>query len=1140
MVVQTNVLSLNAHRHLKNTGVQKMRSAHRLSSGYFINSAADDAAGLSISENMRAQIRGLDQAFRNSQDGIALIQTADGGLTEINNLLQRIRELVVQAANNTNNMSQRQMIQTEITQLHDEIDSITYRVQYNTIRLLDGSLGSQTFGIPGGVGQVGVNIVLTPNLVEWGAIPIVNHPVQIFNYATLPEQASVTAVLNPFLDVDGCATQLAGMTFGFSIVGFGMGSAMSITGIPAPGEQTVAEFLDGRTFSFGSNVPGAGGALQMTASVNAATREISFTAPIRTLNQSVTADGITFTHVVPNGGGAYAHVIQLTGVTGANLLQLDGSTHQTNQSEQLWATTTSIDNTFAFHILDTYSTADIDELIRNFFRIQIPEILPQINTSARDIVFRRAGQNTIPGLVEPFLPAHAIVVDVWDGMTGAELTAGIVAALDSFASTTVTNVNLSGGVLNIDIDVAVQSPPHPTNPRTIISFLQPRSFIYNPGDPGQPLIYHDVTQNLGMLPVSVTEVSQPTTEFPHLKHLHMPSSLPPSRTGSFTVEIDGRTETFYLIDTSVVPWAYRANSTVYIPGHMPDPIPINQLGSVLHRNVIDVAGRSDALVLSDIRSVMQQGVLNFPASQNVNVNWNSAASRFEIQGPINEYLPDINISHSPLEIRYTIVTQPFRPPTEGAYVINTFFPPPANSFMDAGNQYFQREFYVNAQMATDGAGNFNAAGQGGTGFTFYNQLFEFVLDGAAPLNTAAATTHIHINSSMSAAEVANAAQAAMRTRFGAIYAGQGNAQNRDRFQAMSRTAFVEAGPGGMFRIGFVGDARAAMTNDVSPVFPASTGFINGSFVANQLFAESVRFTGGVDAGQPYTVIDFAGMANMDDLIGRGFRIDCASCANEFFNVIFVYDSSEFNQAMPPGFYHPEHGHVYIRNMLVELSHAGSSAESVAAQVGTQLTAQMDHFKRVRVDGSRLYIYDIRRGDLPGANDDGYMRGAVRPGVLANFTMTREYIYEYIPGTTVEGRALWLQTGANARQGMFVTIERMDTVGLNLRQATGEIIIDVRQESGADISPQIGIADSAMNIVNNRRAILGAKQNRLEHTVRHLSISSQNLRDAESRIRNADMAREMRALAKTTVLQQSGLLMLAQANQLPLNMLQLLI
>ena len=148
MVVRTNVFALNAHRNMKNVGAEQQRSSNRLASGFRINSAADDAAGLAISETMRAQIRGLDQASRNAQDGQALINTAEGGMQEIQNMMQRIRELTVQAANDTNAPVNREQIGLEINQLLDEIDSMANRVEFNGMTLLDGSF-AKVGGVPG-------------------------------------------------------------------------------------------------------------------------------------------------------------------------------------------------------------------------------------------------------------------------------------------------------------------------------------------------------------------------------------------------------------------------------------------------------------------------------------------------------------------------------------------------------------------------------------------------------------------------------------------------------------------------------------------------------------------------------------------------------------------------------------------------------------------------------------------------------------------------------------------------------------------------------------------------------------------------------------------------------------------------------
>lgn len=141
MIINHNSMASNALRQLNINSAAQAKSMAKLSSGLRINTAADDAAGLAISEKMKGQIRGLDQAARNAQDGQSLLQTAEGGLNETHDILQRMRELAVQASNDTNTDQDRQNIQSEMSQLETEIDRIGNTTQFNTKNLLDGSMG---------------------------------------------------------------------------------------------------------------------------------------------------------------------------------------------------------------------------------------------------------------------------------------------------------------------------------------------------------------------------------------------------------------------------------------------------------------------------------------------------------------------------------------------------------------------------------------------------------------------------------------------------------------------------------------------------------------------------------------------------------------------------------------------------------------------------------------------------------------------------------------------------------------------------------------------------------------------------------------------------------------------------------------
>ncbi|MGN7725614.1 flagellin [Luteimonas sp. 22616] len=156
-VINTNVMSLNAQRNLTSSGAELATSLQRLSSGMRINSAKDDAAGLAISQRFTTQIRGMDQAARNANDGISLSQTAEGAMGEIGNNLQRIRELAVQSRNATNSASDRAALNAEAQQLREEIDRVASQTNFNGVKLLDGTFQDQAF-------QVGANQGETINI----------------------------------------------------------------------------------------------------------------------------------------------------------------------------------------------------------------------------------------------------------------------------------------------------------------------------------------------------------------------------------------------------------------------------------------------------------------------------------------------------------------------------------------------------------------------------------------------------------------------------------------------------------------------------------------------------------------------------------------------------------------------------------------------------------------------------------------------------------------------------------------------------------------------------------------------------------------------------------------------------------------
>lgn len=174
MRINNNIAAMNTYSRLSSAQGAQAKSLEKLSSGLRINRAGDDAAGLAISEKMRGQVKGLNQAVRNSQDGISLIQTAEGGLNETHSILQRMRELSVQSANDTNTDDDRKEIQKEINELVEEVDRIATKTQFNGMSLLDetgGEAGNGIFKFQVGA-NAGETIDLTINDMQAAALGV--------------------------------------------------------------------------------------------------------------------------------------------------------------------------------------------------------------------------------------------------------------------------------------------------------------------------------------------------------------------------------------------------------------------------------------------------------------------------------------------------------------------------------------------------------------------------------------------------------------------------------------------------------------------------------------------------------------------------------------------------------------------------------------------------------------------------------------------------------------------------------------------------------------------------------------------------------------------------------------------------------
>ena len=311
-VINTNISSLNAQRNLNTSQTALSTSLQRLSSGLRINSAKDDAAGLAISERFTSQIRGLDQAKRNSNDGISLLQTAEGSLQSTGEILQRVRELAVQSANATNSAGDRKAIQAEVGQLLSESDRIAQTSEFNGLKLLDGSFGSAQFQVGANAGQT-----ITATTANFRTNNYGNN-----EYKTNGVAASATAAYAAgTFDIQGLATQAITVTAADTAktVAATVNGFAATTGVTAESEtKTQLSFVAGESYSLAltsDNTTAANVSFAVTANTSS-----GLAAAVSAINDASSKTGVTAKLNDASNG------VVLTNSTGNNISLVNNST----------------------------------------------------------------------------------------------------------------------------------------------------------------------------------------------------------------------------------------------------------------------------------------------------------------------------------------------------------------------------------------------------------------------------------------------------------------------------------------------------------------------------------------------------------------------------------------------------------------------------------------------------------------------------------------------------------------------------------------------------------------------------------------------------------------------------------------------
>jgi flagellin len=387
-VINTNVASLNAQRNLNQSQSSLATSLQRMSSGLRINSAKDDAAGLAISERMTTQIRGLNQAARNANDGISLAQTAEGALGEIGNNLQRIRELAVQSRNATNSQTDRDALQKEVAQLKSEIDRVANTTSFNGTKLLDGSFTAQAFQVGANQGQtIEVSAIADANIAALGS----------WNTAvTTPAVATASTASGAFT---AAAAGAAGQTFTLTVDGANAFTKTSTGGGGAADAVSAAEVQTG----VAAFVAASNGAYTMTGTVaggdlvlsktDGSDMAIALNSTFATTAGSFGNAGFVATHTggtVAVGGTAQTGFgsLDVSTVGGADnaILAMDAALNAVNSAR---ADLGAVQNRFGSVVANLATTAE--NLTASRSRIQDADFAAESASLTRNQILQQAG-----------------------------------------------------------------------------------------------------------------------------------------------------------------------------------------------------------------------------------------------------------------------------------------------------------------------------------------------------------------------------------------------------------------------------------------------------------------------------------------------------------------------------------------------------------------------------------------------------------------------------------------------------------------------------------------------------------------------------------------------------------------------------
>ena len=1106
--INTNIASLNAQRNLSQSQDQLGISLQRLSSGLRINSAKDDAAGLAISNRFTTQIRGLDQAARNANDGISLAQTAEGALSETTNALQRIRELAIQSANSTNSAADRSALQSEVNQLISEIDRVANTTTFNGLKLLDGSFTGQSFHVGADANQtIGVNVNSSTS-----------DSIGVNKFTVNNSQLGITNATN---DGGGPRLTTEGLTAAGADVGTATGTAQTITVSDANGSNQTLNLTGAETSSaLATSLAGmtvGGESPIVSATLNANTTTMDFSSVPELQNGEV----ITFTL----GGAGATDVISITRDTNAYASLADQVAFEVNND---MSAITTADSTFAAtasgNVVTLSGTSTSDITLQDF---AVADGISTAHTTTLSGFANMAVDHDVdltfaaPGYThgETFSldvngSSVAVTIDVASATAAAYTgTIDVSGTTDlSAAASKQFAIEIDG--TSYDIDLAGETfSGVGDNAATQAEMV---TAINNQIAAGGAGITGEVTASASGNFILLTSSDEGTAAT--IRTLQHSNTTGTGHTDMFTNAVaaaggDGTTTATDVGLSFATAINGEANITaanvagvVTVSGSSADMANLTFANFSGGNSSETFAVANGAGTPSDSGTGTQTAGTNttdtLSATNTITLNIEGAGQTIDLKG---------------LQTTGANIAQAFRDDLNITNV--TVGGTAANVTLTATSSLGVLEFDTGAQNGVndasgDGVGNFSIAVSGGATNTTGDAAFTMVSteDEQFTANTAVSTMAFAGQTMTEAGTDSGVARAGME-----VVVADG----------FSITSSLTAANGGLLDITTAGDAAILATtgiadtsagNNVSQQVLTISGSSSSSTVQVAANDSASTIVAAVNAVSDATGVTATGSneVTLSDLTNDGvisFDLNGRSISAN----ITSSDVSSLAEAI-----NDSSGATGIRATL-SLDRASMTLtndtgadiaiqnfdSSVAVDTANGQTVSMN------VSGATGPASQIEAGGAnAGTRDSTVVGGSV------DFKSTSGY---FSISSDISASAGGLFAGAANE--------------LQAANRTTVSSLDISSVIGANEA--IDILDGALADVDTIRADLGAIQTRFESTIASLKTTSENLTAARSRILDTDFAAETAALTRAQILQQAGVAMLAQANSLPQLALSLL-